>query len=173
LFRWQERQHQVGRREGAVDRGPGGLVGAGPDRRHGVHGVLADLGPDGCGPPRRPAGRGLRQREHVGHDVGLAGIDVMAGGEPVVMGPAEEGQVLGGVHGEQRRVAVVGGRVHGRPRGADGVQQRVAPLGGLVGGQLDTQPDATTHVVEAVALVPDHGHGQRGVTISGHAPSRP
>ena len=155
-------EHQVRRGQRGVDRGPSSLVGPGPDRRHRVDRVLPDLGPDGRGPPAGPLVEEVRDRRRAGRAPGRGRLPASR------RGPGAGRRGSRGVDGQHRGVAVVGGGLDVGAGGDHGVVQGVAPGRRLVGRQLHPEPDAATDVVAAMALVPDHGHRQRRVTIPSH-----
>ena len=110
----------------------GGDVGARSDERHRVHRVETGDRADRGRLPHRSARRDVRQREHVRHDDGLPRIFEVAFLDPAPVRGLEVRDEVGGVHAEQRLVAVIDRRLQLDACGAQRVAERVAAFGFLV-----------------------------------------
>ena len=140
----------------------GAVPGALADRRHGVHGVPAQLCPD----RRRRAVRIAAvtagdRREPVRDRVRRAGVLEVAVGHPSLVRGLQDGEEPGVVDGQQRVQTVVDRLVDRGPGLAAGLEQDMTSLGQFVGVDADAAPHARRHAVSVGARRPHHRHGQR------------
>ena len=154
-------EHEVGGGRGRVRGRLGPLPRAGPDRRHGVHGVATELGADRRGRPGRVAAVTPRDgREPVGDRVRRARVVQVAVGHPALVRGPQHGQERRVVDRVQRVQAVVLGGHDRRARGAAGLEEHVGPLGQLVVLDRHAAPHAGVDPMGVGGRRPDDRHAQ-------------